>query len=331
MSKYKGVVIALCVSLGVLGGLASAIARPEMDKNSLIKPLVVTSIKPLEYIVADLAGDFIELRSVLSASGSPHHYSLKPSQVRMISSSDLLVWVGPEFEHFLAKLASQRQAKSLFQLVSLTQNTGQTDAENDYSKDFAGAHKRAYISGSNTIEHKPHSHAGKDLHVWLNPENVAEIVKPLTQSLLELIPQHEDAVRKNEKLFLARLSQFSVDLNAKLDYDKQNNFLVFHDAYRHFESAFGFKPVSSVTSVPDEQVGARTLARIKGHVAQSHCLIADISEYTAAQKLANSLDIRLITVDLLASQPFVPSFEKDSQYISYMERFALQFSECFLG
>lgn len=328
MRKYKRVFLAICLSLGFLSTVK---AQPAIDNKALTKPLVVTSIKPLEYIVADLAGEFIELRSVLSASGSPHHYSLTSSQVRMINTSELLIWVDPGFEYFLAKLAARRKAESIFQLAPLIQATTQKSVLGGVLSNYPASYEGNYLAASKTVSHRPHSHADKDLHVWLNPENVARIVKPLTQMLRELIPQHEDALRKNEKNFLESLSQFSTDLKSKLDYDKQNNFIVFHDAYRHFESAFGFKPLASVTSVPDEQVGARTLARIKRHATQSHCLIADVSEYAAAQKMASNLGIRLITVDLLASQPVVPAFEGRGRFISYMERFALQFSECFLG
>ena len=328
MRKYRRVLLAICLSLGFLSTVK---AQPVINNEALTKPLVVTSIKPLEYIVADLAGEFIELRSVLSASGSPHHYSLTSSQVRMINASDLLIWVDPGFEYFLAKLAARRKTESIFQLAPLIQKKRQKNVLGGVLSNYPASYEGDYLASSKAVRQRPHSHADKDLHVWLNPENVARIVKPLTQMLRELIPQHEDALRKNEKDFLESLSQFSADLKSKLDYDRQNNFIVFHDAYRHFESAFGFKPLDSVTSVPDEQVGARTLARIKRQATQSHCLIADVSEYTAAQKMASNLGIRLITVDLLASQPAASVIEGRGRFISYMERFALKFSECFLG
>ena len=40
---------------------------------------------------------------IVAGVGSPHAFSLKPSQAAALEDADLIFWVGPEMETFLAK------------------------------------------------------------------------------------------------------------------------------------------------------------------------------------------------------------------------------------
>src|SRR5690606_40425237 len=65
--------------------------------------LVVTSIRPLTLIARELAGGDAEVRELLTAGEDPHHVALSSSRRRLLARADLVVWVGPGLEAFLAK------------------------------------------------------------------------------------------------------------------------------------------------------------------------------------------------------------------------------------
>ena len=40
---------------------------------------------------------------LVNGNGSPHSYSLRPSEARVLSRADIVFWIGPDFETFLQK------------------------------------------------------------------------------------------------------------------------------------------------------------------------------------------------------------------------------------
>ena len=81
-----------------LGMAAAVTAFPASAAN------VVTSIKPLELLVKAVAGDSVQVSTLVPAGSSPHNYTMKPSQRRALEQADAIFWVGPEMETFLSRL-----------------------------------------------------------------------------------------------------------------------------------------------------------------------------------------------------------------------------------
>ena len=64
---------------------------------------VVTSMKPLGFIAAAIAGWGHRHQVLLPDGASEHDYSLRPSDVKRLQNADLVVWIGPEMEAFMDK------------------------------------------------------------------------------------------------------------------------------------------------------------------------------------------------------------------------------------
>ena len=65
-------------------------------------PKVVVSIKPLHSLVSGVM-EGVATPTLLVKKGSPHAYSLRPSEARALASADLVIWIGHEMESFLEK------------------------------------------------------------------------------------------------------------------------------------------------------------------------------------------------------------------------------------
>ncbi|MDN2664848.1 zinc ABC transporter substrate-binding protein [Psychromonas sp. 14N.309.X.WAT.B.A12] len=65
-------------------------------------PKVVVSIKPLHSLVSAVM-EGVATPTLLVKKGSPHAYSLRPSEARALANADLVVWIGHEMESFLEK------------------------------------------------------------------------------------------------------------------------------------------------------------------------------------------------------------------------------------
>ena len=74
---------------------------------------VVTSIKPLQLIAAAVQDGVGTPEVLLPPGASPHHFSLRPSDIRRVREADLLYGIGPDLESFLPKVLEGRSDPSL--------------------------------------------------------------------------------------------------------------------------------------------------------------------------------------------------------------------------
>ncbi|NBT42964.1 MAG: zinc ABC transporter substrate-binding protein, partial [Alphaproteobacteria bacterium] len=63
---------------------------------------VVTSIKPVHSLVSGVMAGVGVPSLIIDGAGSPHTYSLKPSQAKQLQDAKLVFWMGDELETFLA-------------------------------------------------------------------------------------------------------------------------------------------------------------------------------------------------------------------------------------
>jgi len=70
---------------------------------ALAEPAVVASIKPVHSLAAAIMQGVGTPTLILEGAGSPHTYSLKPSQARRLQEADLVFWIGRDLEAFLEK------------------------------------------------------------------------------------------------------------------------------------------------------------------------------------------------------------------------------------
>jgi zinc transport system substrate-binding protein len=62
---------------------------------------VVASIKPVHSLVSGVMAGVDMPSLIIDGAGSPHTYSLKPSQAKQLQDSKLVFWMGDELEAFL--------------------------------------------------------------------------------------------------------------------------------------------------------------------------------------------------------------------------------------
>ena len=62
---------------------------------------VVTSIKPVHSLVSGVMSGVAVPSLIIDGAGSPHTYSLKPSQAQQLQDAKLVFWMGDELETFL--------------------------------------------------------------------------------------------------------------------------------------------------------------------------------------------------------------------------------------
>ena len=230
---------------------------------------VVVSIKPIHSLVAAIMQGVGTPRLIVRGGGSPHIYTLKPSDADALEQAKLIFWVGETMEPFLkgpiktlGKSATIIALADADGLVRWQFRESRSWQNNDRDDDIvASAHK-------SEANHK-HGRAGRDIdmHLWLDPQNAKIMASEIVRTLAKVDPARATVYETNGRALKAKLNTLIQDLHRELDVVKGKPFVVFHDAFQYFEKRFGLDAVSAVTLSPDRQPGAAQITKIQRQLA----------------------------------------------------------------
>lgn len=244
------------LSLLVLSGAPSAAA-----------PRVVASLPPLHGLAAAVLEGIAEPELLVRSGGSEHAYAVKPSDARALGSADLVVWIGPGLESFLAKpIATLARGDAVLTIAELP---GITLLPRRAGQPWGGSDEEGAGDA--------HAHDALDLHLWLDPDNARLIVLEIAERLSAIDPERASRYRQNAKAAAARIFQIADALWWKLGPLRGVPFLVYHDAYQYFERRFGLTAAGAVAVDPERPPGARHLAELRAHARESgaRCIFAE--------------------------------------------------------
>jgi zinc transport system substrate-binding protein len=228
---------------------------------------VAVSIKPVHSLVAGLMVGAGKPILIVKGSRSPHNYTLKPSDARNLNQADLLIWMGPTLEMFLEK--------PIFTLAKKS---------------------RTVTLGNN---------ASDDPHLWLSPIRAETIIDQVLDAIIKIDPERADIYNNNADKLKNRLKMLLVDGREKLKELNDTPFLVYHDAWSHFATAFGISISGAVTLSPERPPGAKRISEIRQLVRASgiRCLFKEpqFDPPLVATVLQGYDDIRVLDLDPLGA------------------------------
>ncbi|MGC6496966.1 MAG: zinc ABC transporter substrate-binding protein ZnuA [Candidatus Puniceispirillaceae bacterium] len=268
---------------------------------------VVTSIKPIHSLVAGVMKGMGAPTLIVEGAGSPHTYALKPSQARSLQEADLVFWVGHSLEPFLQKplesIASNAITVTLMNADGVNQialrEGGAFDAHDHDDHDDHDDHKGHddhddHDDHKSHDDHDDHAHGAYDPHIWLDPFNAKALVHKIEEELVESDPANAAIYEANADQMMAELDALVAEIDATLDPVKSRGFIVFHNAYQHFEQRFDMSAVGSITVSPEVLPGAERVRELQEKVRDSNAscvfsepqfepkLVATITENTNA-------------------------------------------------
>jgi len=223
---------------------------------------VVASIKPIHSLVSAVTQGISEPTLLVKGSGSPHTYSLKPSQAKELQQADVIFWMGHDLEAFLENSINNIATKSIIvplmesdKLVKLSFREG--GAFEDHGHDDHDDHG-----------HDKHDDHGTDPHVWLDPINAIVLVEEIKKTLILADSKNKSTYEANAKSTIYNLNKLIEEIDVELKTLKGRGYIVFHDAYQYFENRFGVSAVGSITVSPEVMPGAERIKELQNKVKE---------------------------------------------------------------
>lgn len=308
---------AACLFLLTLS--ASLVAHAQSEN-----PLrVLTSIKPLQLIAAAVQDGVGQPAVLLPPGASPHHYALRPSDVRNVREAELLYWVGADLETFLPRVLSGRSQPSVAVQDLPGMHLRHFGESHDEHAQHAG-HGHDEAADEHDHAHRPGS---LDAHLWLLPANARVIAAKIAADLAAADPSNAARYQANAKAFGERLSALDQRLKSRLQGLAGKPYFVFHEAYDYFEAAYGLKHAGVFSVLGEVQPGARHVAAMRERLQQvgPTCVFSEPPlRPRLAQTLTAGLPVTLAELDAMGGSLPVNAYS----YEALLENLAGELAGC---
>lgn len=264
---------------------------------------VVASIKPVHSILVSLMEGIEPPELLLIGDNTPFDHVLSEAQIVELQQANLVVWVGPELEHFLVE--------------PLAGAGGNTDVmtllDNPNLK----------ILWSRWDDSK------RDPYFWLDSRNGIVLIDELTRTLTRIDPGRSHLYKRNREKVFTRMAL----LDRKLEYGyrglKAGRALGYFDTLQYFEQAYALKIGESVVESPTAATDAASLLTARKHLAEGEysCLLIENAMKTPNLKLLmDGIDIQIGKLDSLGTLLTAGS----DLYFELMEYNTATIKDCFV-
>ncbi len=246
---------------------------------------VVASIKPVHSLVSGVMAGVGEPHLIIRGAVSPHTFSLRPSDSVVLENARVVFLVDELIESPLvgpvdtlahdARVVMLSEAKGL---VHRPLREGGAFEAHDHGADEHHGHHEGEEHSDEEETHGHEEHGAFDPHIWLDPVNAKAMASMIASTLSEADPASAETYAANAEALSQRLEDLTAEISAEMESVRDRPFVVFHDAYRHFEERFGLRAVGSVVISVDQSPGVRRIMELrdKVHGLGAVCVFAEV-------------------------------------------------------
>jgi ABC-type Zn uptake system ZnuABC Zn-binding protein ZnuA len=235
---------------------------------------VLASTTFLADIAQNVAGDRLQVESLLPFGADPHSYQPIPQDVAKVTDSTLLIVNGTGYEHFLD---------------TILKNAGG---------------QRTVVEASAGLKVRQDASAGHgvDPHLWLDPNNVIQYVENIRAGLTQVDPTGTDVYAANTKAYTVQLQELDTWIREQVNsIPAERRLLVTnHDSLGYFAERYGFTVIGTVVegtsslAAPSAQQMAALTDQIRATSAPAVFLDAAESP-TLANQIASDTGVTVVT------------------------------------
>jgi zinc transport system substrate-binding protein len=301
--RFAQMVTGLCL-------LVCAVTSPVVRADAQVN--VVVSIKPLHALVLGVMQGVANPELLLDSTQSPHHASLRPSDMRLLAKADLVIWAGPQLETYLPRVL--RNLDSNTTVVSLMDNP-HLELLPQRGQNMH-AHERAEVA----------SERPADPHIWLNTRNADLMVDQIAQALIRLDPVHTPEYTRNTKHMHLQIEKLRKQIADKLIINKK--FISYHDSYQYFEHEFNLHNAGVIAQGDELQPSAHHIRELRQLMKQQAipCVFYEAPRQPAViNTLLSGTQARAVELDSLG----LYQHQGSKAWLSLMRTLADNFSSCF--
>jgi len=234
---------------------------------------IVVTIPVLKDLAKQVGRSQVRVTSLLSGYENEHTYSPKPSDLIAVRKAELLFEIGIGLEVWVSSLVKNAGSPSL-RVVTISQGISLIGDRVDYHD---GTHQGGNEAGS-----------GGNPHIWMDPENVAIMLRHITEALIKVDPAHARDFRNNQAVYLQQLDLLRKELSDRVKPLSDRRFIAHHPAWPYLARRFGFDIAATIQAQSGTEPSALQLQSLIGKIKKDRIKVI-VSEIQLSQKLPDLL------------------------------------------
>jgi ABC-type Zn uptake system ZnuABC Zn-binding protein ZnuA len=219
----------------ILSAVPAACTPSPLD-NGQTTPIKVAAVESfLADITRNVAGERVNVVSLLDAGMDPHTFEPTPRDIITISESRLLIVNGGGLENWLQKMIDLKSIS----IPVIEACSGITPR----------------IPSSGELVDEP-----SDPHFWLDPVNVITYVRNIRDALIEMDPAGRSDYERNADQYMAQLDDLSTWIASQVSLITPEYRLLVtnHESFGYFADRYSFKIIGTI--IPSVSTGSTPTA-----------------------------------------------------------------------
>lgn len=228
---------------------------------------VVSSISPISSLVRRVGQQHVVVSTIISGQSDAHGFELKPSQLKALYRSDLIVHNGFGLEAWVRGFDAKLKSKLL---------------------ELSGAVPDA----------------GWNMHTWLDPLLVVEQVRLIAGKLCDLQAANCTDFKANAEAFITDLHVLNQSLQAEISGWKYKTYVSYHRSWEHFSKRYGLRSVGEFQVTHSTETTIKKLKEVVDVAKTQNVRVFWLDAQASADKIASVVrdaDLSVVVVDELGS------------------------------
>ncbi len=239
LPSLRKIAAALGTSVWLSLGLVLAGCTPvETEASTDPRPSVVASSTIIADLTEDIAGETINLTSILRPGDDPHIYEPVPNDIKALEKADLVLYNGFNLEPALIRLLE------------------------------AGSQDALHIPVGEVVDALEMSKAGQkqlDPHVWGDVTNAIAMVNAIRDALIDLSPADQAIFIANAQTLNSQLADLDTWISRQIQTipEEKRLLVTTHDAFQYYTTAYEMEMLGTLIGIStEEQPSAQTVQNL---------------------------------------------------------------------
>lgn len=243
-------------------------------------PIVTVSIEPQKYLLEQITGDKVDIRTLIANGANPENYDPSLTHIMNLRKS----------------IGFLRMGNIGFE-VALLDKIRQEDPELPIFDTSAGI-----VPVTGTHSHGGVKHEEIDPHTWTSVKNAKIIISNMLEAMVKIDSSNEDYYRRNYEKFARRLDSLDRAFESRLAPHAGEHFMVWHPSLSYFARDYGLEQISAGNAENKES----SLSRLKETIDHADTHSANIFFYQKdldsrqAEVMGEQLGLRRVSINPLS-------------------------------
>ena len=210
------------------------------------KPIkIVATLGQITDIVQIIGQKKVTVKGLMGAGVDPHLYRATESDVRHLSSAEIIFFNGLNLEAKLGKILKQMDRHK--KVVALGESIDKT-----------------VLLDSVTYANHP------DPHIWFNVQHWSKVTQMICDTLIEYDPQNSELYSSRTKEYLKKLHNLDSYVTVKSqELSREQRVLVTaHDAFRYFGQRYDFEVVGLQGISTESRAGVKSVSELANFIVK---------------------------------------------------------------